>query len=298
VAFLVGLLAVVSAGLYVLGSAVMQKGILDLDERREISAQHRNYLIALLISPIFLLGIGIELVGYGMHSVALGLGSLSMISILQTSEVVFMLPASRWTAGTNLQRKEYFGAAIVLAGLLGTIFFGQTAVGINDPSTKALAETVVVCWLATLAFTVVGMSVRSLRAALLGCAAGVLFGLVAAITKIVVDQWARDGLASILLDWPFWAMCLSGLAAAGLQVLAFGAGKLSASLSAIIVATPIASVLIGSVLLGESFKVSSSFGWIMLMGSYALCIVGVVILARSPAIAAMHADKPGVPSEV
>lgn len=294
-AILVGILAVVSAGLYVLGSAVMQKGILELDQRRSMSAKQRNYVIALLLSPIFLAGIGIELVGYGMHSVALGLGSLSMISILQTSEIVFMLPASRWTAGTELQRKEYLGAAIVLAGLLGTIIFGQTAVGISDPTAKALSSTVIVCWILTGVLTVIGMMVRPLRAALLGAAAGVLFGLVAAITKIVVDQWARDGLASILMDWPFWAMCLSGLAAAGLQVLAFGAGKLSASLSAIIVATPIASVLIGAILLGESFKVASAAGWIMLIGSYTLCVIGVVILARSPAIAAMHAEHPDEP---
>lgn len=289
-ALLVGISAVVSAGLYVLGSAVMQKGIIGLDEKRARTNSTRNYVVALLLAPVFLLGVGIELVGFGIHSVALGLGSLAMISILQTSEILFMLPASRWTAGTNLTRKEYVGAAVVLVGLLGTIIFGRTTAGISDPQTHAVFLTTIVCWIATALFTAVGFMVRNLRAAMMGIAAGVLFGLVAAITKIVVDQWARDGLVSVLKEWPVWAMILSGIAAAALQVVAFGAGKLSASLSAIIVATPIASVLIGMTVFGEEFKVTHFIGWVLLIASYAFCVFGVVLLARSPAIAALHAE--------
>ena len=61
---------------------------------------------------------------------------------------------------------------------------------------------------------------------------------------------------SVVTQWPVWAMALSGLGAAALQVVAFGAGKLSASLSAIIVATPIASVLIGMTVFGEEFSIA------------------------------------------
>ena len=289
-ALLVGILAVVSAGLYVLGSAVMQKGIIGLDEQRAQSVQHRPYVVALILSPVFLLGIGIELAGFGLHSIALGLGSLAMISILQTSEILFMLPASKWTAGADLQRNEYIGAAVVLVGLLGTIIFGRTTAGINDPQTHAIFLTTIVCWVIAGGFTAVGLMSRSLRAAMLGIAAGVLFGLVAAITKIVVDQLARDGFMSVVTQWPVWAMALSGLGAAALQVVAFGAGKLSASLSAIIVATPIASVLIGMTVFGEEFKVTHAIGWFLLIASYAFCVFGVVLLARSPAIAALHAE--------
>lgn len=290
-ALVVGILAVVSAGLYVFGSAVMQKGIVGLDEQRALTNSKRNYVVALLLAPVFLLGIGIELVGFGMHSIALGLGSLAMISILQTTEILFMLPASRWTAGTKLQRKEYIGAAVVLVGLLGTTIFGRTSAGINDPQTHAVFLTTVVCWVLAAVFTAVGLLVEGLRAAMMGIAAGVLFGLVAAITKILVDQLVRDGLVAVLTEWPTWAMILSGIAAAALQVVAFGAGRLSASLSAIIVATPIASVIIGRTVFGEVFALTDALGWVLLFASYALCVFGVVLLARSPAIAALHAES-------
>lgn len=269
----------------------MQKGIIGLDEKRTLTKSQRNYVIALLIAPVFLLGIGIELVGFGLHSIALGLGSLSMISILQTSEILFMLPASRWTAGAELQRKEYIGAGVVLVGLLGTMILGRTTAGINDPQPSSVLTTTAVCWLLAVVFTAIGLMMPVLRAALLGVAAGVLFGLVAAITKILVDELARDGLAAVLENWALWAMIASGIGAAALQVVAFGAGKLSASLSAIIVATPIASVLIGMTIFQEDFQVSHAIGWVLLLCSYALCVFGVVLLARSPAIAALHGEK-------
>lgn len=293
---LVGILAIVSAALYVLGSAVMQKGIIGLDEKRAVTKSNRNYVIALCLTPLFLLGIGIELAGFGLHSMALGLGSLAMISILQTSEIIFMLPASKWTAGTHLEKREYIGAAVVLLGLLGTIIFGRTTAGINDPGSQALFATTIICWIVTGLFVAVGLMVQTLKAAFLGIGAGILFGLVAAITKIVVDQLARDGLASVLEDWPLWAMIISGVAAAVLQVVAFGAGKLSASLSAIIVATPIATILISVTIFDEEFLLKHAVGWLLLFASYAFCVFGVVLLARSPAIAALHAEHETAPS--
>ena len=288
--YIVGALAIIAAGLYVFGSAVMQKGIFKCDERLSTPGPKRNYLIALLLTPLFVLGIAIELVGFGLHSVALGLGSLALISILQTSEVVFMLPASRWTSGSKLQRQEYIGAGMVLAGLIGTIVFGTTRAGIEIPTGVSLGASVLVCWIVAGLFTAVGYLYEPSKALCLGAASGVLFGLVGAVTKVAVDRFAADGVAAVLTNWPFWINIISGVAAAACQVLAFGAGKLSAALSAIIVATPIASILISVTIFQETFK-AQGFVWFLLIASYALSVWGVIVLARSPAMAALHDTK-------
>ncbi len=288
--YLVGVLAIVASGLYVFGSAVMQKGIFKCDEKLSTPGPKRNYLVALLLTPLFLVGIGIELVGFGLHSVALGLGTLALISILQTSEVVFMLPASRWTSGSKLQRQEYVGAGLVLAGLIGTIIFGTTKAGIEIPQSVALGAVVIVSWLVAGLFTAVGYLQPQFKALCLGAASGVLFGLVGAITKVAVDHFAADGVMSVLTNWPFWVNIVSGFGAAACQVLAFGAGKLSAALSAIIVATPIASILISVTIFQETFT-ATGFTWLLLLGSYAVCVYGVIVLAKSPTMAAMHNTK-------
>ena len=83
----------------------------------------------------FLLG----LVGFGLHFVALGLGSLIEVQVAQTSQIVFMLPFSAWAAKAALERRELFGTVLVTIGLIGAIVFGQVRDGIDQPDGGAWA---------------------------------------------------------------------------------------------------------------------------------------------------------------
>src|SRR5439155_299608 len=81
-------------------------------------------------------------------------------------------------------------------------------------------------------------------------AAGLLFALMAALTKVNASL-ARAGLRELLGHWPPYALLAVGGAAVLLVQSAYQAGPLSASLPVIMVVEPLASVGIGTYLCHE-----------------------------------------------
>ena len=68
------------------------------------------------------------------------------------------------------------------------------------------------------------------RAALLGCATGVLFALAAALTKAVVDELHR-GIVPVIASWPPYALAVVGYASMTLNQMALNTGALAATVA-------------------------------------------------------------------
>ena len=278
---LANVLGLLAAFVYVAGTAVQQQGVLRARRRTG------PLLLLLITTPVWIAGFALNLAGFGIHAVALGLGSLAVLSVLQASEVVFMLPFSAWTAKAPIGTRELVGSAVVLVGLVGTIFYGRVAAGVPDRGAPKLVLAVAIAAVIAGCLVAVSGLVGNLRAGVLGAASGILYGVMSAMMKIVMDELEVLGIWGTLTDWRVYVLGLVGLAALIIQAVALGAGHLSSVLSAILVFNPITATLIAVTVFGEEFT-TSGFGWLALGVSVVLAIGGALSLARSPAIAVAH----------
>ncbi|HNA51305.1 MAG TPA: DMT family transporter, partial [Mycobacterium sp.] len=94
------------------------------------------------------------------------------------------------------------------------------------------------------------------RAILLAVAVGVLFGVVAVLTKIVMHILRMDGGARLLATPLLYVLIVVAVIATLLQQSAFHAGSLRASVPAMLVLEPVVAVFLGEVVLGEHLAVS------------------------------------------
>jgi len=94
------------------------------------------------------------------------------------------------------------------------------------------------------------------RAILLAVGVGVLFGVVAALTKLVMHAVTEGNPSRLLTSPVLYVLIVIGVIATLLQQSAFHAGSLRASVPAMLVLEPMVAVMLGEVLLGEHLAVS------------------------------------------
>ena len=90
----------------------------------------------------------------------------------------------------------------------------------------------------------------ALRAALLGTASGLLFGLVSALTKGAVEVFQDDGLG-VLANWHLYALIAVGFAGMTITQLSLQAGILPPAVATSSIFNPAASVVLGLTLFDE-----------------------------------------------
>lgn|ERR1700682_2804099 len=117
------------------------------------------------------------------------------------------------------------------------------------------------------------------RAVLLAAAVGVLFGVVAVLTKIVMHMLIEGGVRTLLTTPALYVLVLMGAAATLLQQSAFHAGALQVSVPTMLVLEPVVAVLLGAVVLGEHLDVSG-FEAVALMIAIVAMAAATVALGR------------------
>jgi drug/metabolite transporter (DMT)-like permease len=131
------------------------------------------------------------------------------------------------------------------------------------------------------------------RAGVLGTGAGISFGLAAALTKGMTQQYASGGLAGVLTAWQLYAAAVAGLLAFWMDQNAVNAGRLAAAQPGITLADPCVSIAWGVVVFGEVTR-----GGLWLAAATACAVLmaaAVIVLARSPATTgeqAAHEEGP------
>ena len=98
------------------------------------------------------------------------------------------------------------------------------------------------------------------RAVLLAVAVGVLFGVVAMLTKLVMHLLTHDGVRAVLTTPVPYLLVVLGIVAVLLQQSAFHAGSLQTSVPTMLVLEPVVAVVLGAVVLGEHMTVNGAQG--------------------------------------
>jgi hypothetical protein len=131
------------------------------------------------------------------------------------------------------------------------------------------------------------------RAALLAGAAGVVYGMTAALTKSVAHLLGI-GIGRVVTNWQLEALIVAGVLGMLLAQSAFQAGPLDASLPSLTVTDPIVSIAIGAIALGEGIEINPVACTMEIVGLI-LVVTGVFALGRSQARIEGH-EQPSLPA--
>ena len=154
--------------------------------------------------------------------------------------------------GDASRREELVGAVLVTAGLGALLVVSKPAEGTDDASLLSWAVIGgAPVGLAIVLFALARGRMPALRAGLLGTAAGILFGLSAALTKTAVSR-LDEGLGAVFGDWHVYALVLVSIAAFWLEQAALQTGALAAAVATTMAFDPLSSLVFGIVLFDQA----------------------------------------------
>ncbi len=281
-------LALVAALMFSLGTVLQQREAANVPDDEAMQA---GLLLRLARRPVWLAGIAADGLGFLAQAGALAIGRLVVVQPLLATSVVFALPLGAWLEHRRVGRRELTAAFAVTAGVGVFLVVANPTGGVEDASVGA--------WIVSgaIAAVVCGALIVAARgkpaapkAALLGTAAGILFGLSAGLTKAVVEQ-LDDGILQVFEHWHVYALLVVGWASMTLSQASLQTGALAPAVATQMSLDPVTSLLLGTLAFKEEIH-DSAGGVILALAGIALMIVGLAVLARSQAAA----EKPPAPA--
>lgn len=276
------LLALASAALFAVASAVEQRGAL----RANASRRHSVALLAALRAPLWWAGVGADVAGFAAYAGALHIGPLGQVQPLMVTMLLFTLPLAALGTPVHPRRRDWGAAAAVAVGLILVLHAAPAAANSTDPHTARLALAVLVASLGAAVLTVAARHRRSaVRASLLSLAAAGLVATLAGLAKTVTDTLSVVGPVAVLTAWPVYALAVVAVAELAYEQQAFIAGPLTAAQTTLTVATPVLGAMLGMLVFGERFSTTAS-GLGAAAAGAVLAGGGVLVLAHSPLLTA------------
>jgi drug/metabolite transporter (DMT)-like permease len=231
-----------------------------------------------------------DVAAYGLQAAAVAVGSLLVVQPLLVCGLLVALPLNaRWT-GRSIRRREWVAAILLSASLAVFLIEAAPSGGISHASVANwLRVTGPVVLLMILAVATASVTKGHVRAALLGFAAGGLFGITAALTKTFVDQ-IQHGVPYTASHWEVYALALLSVTGILFTQHGFQASSLSASLPALEATEPVVAAVVGLTLLHEHLNGRTVVGDGLVAASILTALTCVVLLAESGV--AMHDARP------
>jgi len=202
--------------------------------------------------PPWLLGIAIGAVAFILHALALKLGAIAVVQPIMIAGVVLAVPV-RTALDRSLPSRRELGSVLVTAVGLATFLVVANPVPSTDPPDRnaALLGTLLCLGVAA---AVSKLSARvahpRTRALLLGIAAGILFGLVAALLKLVVGELG-DSPVDLLASWPLYALVGAGVCGMAINQRAYQIAPLSMSMPVLNIVDVLVAIGLGAWAFGE-----------------------------------------------
>lgn len=202
--------------------------------------------------PQWLAATGISFLAMLCHAFALRLGSITLVQPLMLAGVVLAVPLR---AAMERQRPPWpavRAVGITVVGLAGFLTFADLHGTNTSPRLPMALGLVVVGAVVAAVLTACGRSLRApqARAALLGVAAGVLFGITAGLLKITGSALAGG---SPLLSRALVVVCLVivGLAGTALNQRAYQIAPIAFSMPLVNVLDIAVALVFGALVFGE-----------------------------------------------
>ena len=281
-------LAVLAAALSAVSAAGEHRAAFGLrhrggpQRRRPALLAAAGFALALLSTPLWVASWLLDMCAFFTQATALHLGQLSVVQPLMVTTLLFTLPLAAAESRRWPGTRDWVGAVVLSGGLALLLSTRGPLEEVHATPSRLLIPTLlaVTAAVAVLVLLSRGRS-PSVQAALLGVAAGLLFGVGAATTKLAAGVAATAGLAGLLTSWAAYALAAASAASFALQQSAYSVGPLATVMTAVITLDPLTSYLIGVVGFGEPLPAATTPLVLSAVGMAGL-VAGVLVLARSP----------------
>lgn len=242
-------------------------------------------LLWLVRRPLWLAGVGTAVVGNVLSANALALGTVALVGPLLVSRLLFALGVGAVWMRQRVSGRDWVAAAATAGGL-------GLFIAVGRPEQEGVSAAAPLSWVITGlgVLTAAGLLTRVARrahpvreAALLAAAAGLLFGLQAALTQATVEKFTSGGVTAALTSWAPYAVAVVALLGTVLLQSAYELAPLPASFPSLVSAEPLASVAIGVGVLGGTLHLEPAALAGELAG-FAVMLLGIRTLASSPMV--------------
>jgi len=268
------------------GIVIRQRATMSVPSEDGVSAV---MVTTLLRSPVWWAGTGAAVLGYVFQALALIKGSLILVQPILVSALLFALPLSARLAGRRVTRGEWLWAGVLTIGLAVFVLLARPGPRDSLASLPVAAIVAGVCGVIIICCVVVAVRVGGWqRAVLLAVSVGVLFGVVAVVTKINMHIAGERGVLALLGTPAPYALVVLGVIATLLQQSAFHAGALQTSVPTMLVLEPVVAVLLGALVLGEELEA----------GRYEAIALAVAVAAMTAATVALGRDEGAYEAEL
>ena len=244
-------------------------------------------ILDLLRRRVWLAAVALMLVSFVLGAAALGTGQLAAVQIIIILELPITLLGAAKFLGSRLGVREWASIAGMTGGVIGLL-------ACLDPRSGSATAVPAADWIVGTAatagpavlFALIGSRIRSPagRAALLGLATGLGYGLAAAYTKGMTRQFTTGGIVAVLAGWQIYAAAAAGIGATWLLQNAYHAGRLAAAQPGITFLDPAAATAWGIWVFGEQVR----GGTVLMLAAIpaVVLIASVLMLGRSPVLRA------------
>ncbi|MFJ4618605.1 DMT family transporter [Streptomyces sp. NPDC088812] len=241
-------------------------------------------LLDLMRVPRWLGGIGLMVAGMVLGAIALGKGEISLVEPLLATNLLFALALSRHRTKQPVGRQGWAGLALLAGGVSAFLLAGEPHGGtvVTDPVRHWLIIGATVG--PALLLTAYAKRTRlSSAPVLLSLAAGLLYGVQDALTRVSGNRFAEAGLVGLLSGWQPYAVLALGVTGLILVQSAFETAPLRMSLPALTAAQPLAGILCGVGFLGDRLRTDTgALAWEA--AGLAAVVAGIVLLGLHPAL--------------
>ncbi|MFE3752802.1 DMT family transporter [Nocardia tengchongensis] len=268
--------AFIGAVLFAVSAVAQQRAAADVPEGDALLAR-------LIRNPRWLAGLIGDAGGFAFQVVALALGSVLVVQPILVTALVFALPLAAHYSGRRVTAVMWLQAAALSIALACFLVVGEPTEGVTAAPWDRWVLPLGLVAGVVVAGIVVATTVRvpTLQALLLGTAAGLLFGISAALTANVTKLFA-DSITAGLTSWELYVLAACGLLGFYVQQRGYQVGPLSASLPAFTVAEPLGAAFLGMTVLDERLR-SGPLGTAFVAASVVVMCVAAVRLSRAQA---------------
>jgi drug/metabolite transporter (DMT)-like permease len=245
-------------------------------------------LADLLRKPSWLAGVVTMVAGQLLSAWVIGHLELSLAEPLLASNLIFALLLASPLSGERICRAEMAGAVILSAGVAAlsvTRSADASAMSFGSFSHWPAAAAI-----GAIAYGLIHAGRRlsdERRATLTGIGAGLVFGISDALTRRTMQIVGTHSVMALLTSWAPYCLIATGFVGLWVMESAFNAGPLHTSLPAITAAEPVAGILLGILVFGDSVFVSPGMLALRAGGLIAL-VAGVIMVARAPALSSLR----------
>jgi hypothetical protein len=236
-------------------------------------------VLALLIKPKWLSGTFFMVIGIGLQLAALSLAPLIVVQPVGAIALVITSLLNARATKTRLNRGTIIAIVLCTGGIAAFVAMATGVAKETVINDDRLREVLSVLGVILVAFTVLFFTIgKRIQALSYVVGAGVLYGFVATLAKVVIQRVYQAQFEWLTL---FCLLALIGAVSLGAWFVqnAYSSGPPDLVIAGLTVIDPLVAVAIGIVILGEAQQAA----WPIMLGfslSAIIAILGVILLSK------------------